>query len=205
MVVAVDGTLRMVEEGEVEDLAVEEAADAALRAGGVAGVPETRVGRAVEALGEVTFRVPLFIELVVDRAEGTVVFRASEGDAVVDPVEEATDALLVTPGVDVAREDAVEVLVVLVAPLTVDGVLEARMELAVGFVAVEERAVGEVAVFVAVAVLLRGVLEGFAVVEVGTVGFLLPVPVSPAAAKDDIRLLTLGGLSVITIWYTISQ
>lgn len=198
LLLVVDATLRVVEEGEVDDLPVEEATDAVLRT--VDGVPVvTRVGRVVEAVGEVTFLVapPPFTELVVERTEGTVVFRVNKGDAVVDPGEVTTEALLVTPGVTVAREVAVAAVleVVVVVPI-VEGVLEARTELAVGFVAVVERAVGEGFV----AVLVGGVLEGFAVL-VGTAGFLVPALASPAAAKDDMRLLTLGELSLI--WYTI--
>jgi hypothetical protein len=193
-----DAAVRVVEEGEVvDDLPVVEAIEDVLRTGVVDGVPVTRVGRVVEAVGEVTFRVP-FMELVVERTEGTVLFRVKEGDAVVDPAEEATEALLVTPGVAVARVFKVLALVgAVVAPLSVEGVLDARTELAVGLVAVRD--VSEVGdTFAALAVRVRGVLEGLVVAAVGTAGFLLPAVVSPAAAKDDMRLLTLGGLSVMT-------
>lgn len=187
----------VVEDGEADDLpVVPDEATEAVRRTGVAGVPEAavRTERAVDAVGEVTLALPFAIELVVERTEGTVVFRAREGladEAGAVDVLEATEVLLVTPGVAVARV----VDAVLVAALLVRGVLDARTELAVGLVAVEERtdgAVADLAVAVLVAVVV-GVLEALTeLADEGVVGFLL-APARPAAANEDIRLLTLGG------------
>lgn len=188
----------VVEDGEADDLpVVPEEATEGVRRTGVADVPEVavRTERAVDAVGEVALALPFAIELVVERTEGTVVFRVSEGLAVVVAAVEvldATEVLLVTPGVAVA----LEVEAVLVAVLPVTGVLDARIELAVGLAAVERT--GEAVADLAVAVLeaVIGVLEALTVlVEEGVVdvaGFLL-VPARPAAASEDILLFTLGG------------
>lgn len=195
----------VVEDGEADDLpVVPDEATEAVRRTGVAGVPEVavRTERAVDAVGEVILALPFAIELVVERTEGTVDFRVREGLAdepgAVD-VLEATEVLLVTPGVAVARV----VDAVLVAALPVRGVLDARTELAVGLVAVEERtdgAVADLAVAVLVAVVV-GVLEALTeLADEGVVGFLL-APARPAAANEDIRLLTLGGDDSVMFLY----
>lgn len=195
----------VVEDGEADDLpVVPDEATEAVRRTGVAGVPEVavRTERAVDAVGEVILALPFAIELVVERTEGTVVFRAREGladEAGAVDVLEATEVLLVTPGVAVARV----VDAVLVAALPVRGVLDARTELAVGLVAVEERtdgAVADLAVAVLVAVVV-GVLEALIeLADEGVVGFLL-APARPAAANEDIRLLTLGGDDSVMFLY----
>lgn len=199
----------VVEVGEAGDLPVvpDEATEAVRRAG-VAGVPEVaaRTERAVDAVGEVTLALPFAIELVVERTEeGAVAFRVSEGvagEAAAVDVVEATEVLLVTPGVAVARvvEPALDAPD---AALLATGVFDARTELAVGLVAVEraDEAVADLAVAVLVAVV--GVLEAFTVLGdegvVEVAGFLL-VPARPAAANEDIRLLTLGGDDSVMIY-----
>lgn len=195
----------VVEDGEADDLpVVPDEATEAVRRTGVAGVPEVavRTERAVDAVGEVILALPFAIELVVERTEGTVVFRVREGladEAGAVDVLEATEVLLVTPGVAVARV----VDAVLVAALPVRGVLDARTELAVGLVAVEERtdgAAADLAVAVLVAVVV-GVLEALTeLADEGVVGFLL-APARPAAANEDIRLLTLGGDDSVMFLY----
>lgn len=185
----------MVEDGDADDLPdVPDEATEGVRRTGVVGVPEVavRTERAVDAVGEVTLALPFAIELVVERTEGTVVLRMSEGLAVavaaVD-VLDATDVLLVTPGVAVA----LVVEAVLVAPLPVTGVFDARTELAVDLVMVE-RAVEAVTGLAVAAVLVAvpGVLGALTVlVEAGVVDVagLLLVPARPAAASEDILLL----------------
>lgn len=195
----------VVEDGEADDLpVVPDEAMEAVRRTGVAGVPEVagRTERAVDAVGEVTLALPFAIELVVERTEGTVDFRAREGladEAGAVDVLEATEVLLVTPGVAVARV----VDAVLVAVLPARGVLDARTEFAVGLVAVEERtdgAVADLAVAVLVAVVV-GVLEALTeLADEGVIGFLL-APARPAAANEDIRLLTLGGDDSVMFLY----
>lgn len=196
----------VVEEAVDLPVLVAEATDAVLRTGlGVAvlvvePITVARV-RVVDAVGEVTFLT--LVALEVDAApvalvvvEGTVDFRVKLG---VVEVVEVTEVLLVTPGVAVARVAGVVVVVPVL--LATKGVLEARTELVVvGLVAVEPTLVRDVtAGFVVVDAaddLVIGVLEVvgavFLTVEPGA-----EAPDRPAAAKEDIRLFTLGGLSVM--------
>lgn len=188
----------VVEDGEADDLpVVPDEATEGVRRTGVVDVPEAavRTERAVDAVGEVTFALPFAIELVVERTEGTVVFRVREGlavDAAAVDVLDATEVLLVTPGVAVA----LVVDAVLVAVLPATGVFDALTELAVGLAAVERT--GEAVADLAVAVLeaVTGVLEALTeLVDEGVVDVagLLLVPARPAAANEDILLFTLGG------------
>lgn len=191
-VVAVDpltGLLEVVEAALV--LPFVEVTEGVLRTGVVLVVPATDLVRVVEAVGEVTF-LPLVTVPVPGATrlvEGTVDFLAKLG---VVEVVEVTEVLLATLGVAVARVGG-GALVVGVMP----GVLEART-VPVGLVAVEPTLVREVTAGFADAVedLVIGVFE---VVEValftGEVG--AAVPARPAAAKEDIRLFTLGVLSDI--------
>jgi hypothetical protein len=182
-----------------------EATDAVLRTGlgvtvlVVEPMTDPRV-RVVEAVGEVAFLALAAVEVDVAAiarvaVEGTVDFRVKLG---VVEVVEVTEALLLTPGVAVAR------VVVVVVPVLVptEGVLEARTELVVvGLAAVEPILVRDVtAGFVAVDAaddLVIGVLEVVVVAAFLTFEAGEAVPASPAAAKEDIRLFTLRGLSVI--------
>ena len=144
-------------------------------------------------MGEVVF----LTVLVVERTEGTVDFRASVGAGDVDPVEDATEALRDTDDAeDAPVKEAREGVAVFVP--SAEGVFDARTDegLAVPLV----RVVGEAGALVAVpvpAVFTVGVLVGLAVEEMAA-GFLL-VPARPAAAKEDILVLTLGELSVIML------
>lgn len=178
---------------------LEEATEGDLRTA-VGDVTTDRV-RVVDAVGEVTFLLGGTAELeVVDvRLEGTVVFLVTLG---VVEVVEVTEVRLVTPGVAVARVVPGVARVVVVAAgvvpvLVTPGVLEARIELvAVGLVAVEVRDVTgglEVVDFV------MGVLEAAAEGVRFTVEGDADVPARPAAAKDDIRLFTVGAESDIVI------
>lgn len=177
---------------------LEEATEGDLRTA-VGDVTTDRV-RVVDAVGEVTFLLggTAVLEVVDVRLEGTVVFLVTLG---VVEVVEVTEVRLVTPGVAVARvvpgvalvvPGVVPVLVVEVTP----GVLEARIELvAVGLVAVEVR---DVTGGLVVVDFVMGVLEAAEGVRF-TVEGEADVPARPAAAKDDIRLFTVGAESDIGI------
>lgn len=171
-------------EGEAVALAVLEAVVVAALRTGAAEVAVLVVVRAVDAVGEVTFLTGVVV-LVVDRTDVVVGFRVIEGLAVVatDPAPDATEDRLVTLGVAVAR-------VVVAVLAAVVGVLEALTE-EVGFVVVErtEEAGLVTVVFVVGDLGVDGVVD--------ETGFLL-APTRPAAANEDIRVLMLGVLSVIS-------
>lgn len=176
---------------------LEEATEGDLRTE-VGEVTTDRV-RAVDAVGEVAFLLggTVVLEVVEVRLEGTVVFLVTLG---VVEVVEVTEVRLATPGVAVARVVPGAALVAGVVPVLVveatPGVLEARIELvAVGLVAV---AVRDVTGGLDVVDFVMGVLEAAEGV-LFTVEGGADVPARPAAAKDDIRLFTLGAESDIGI------
>lgn len=206
LVVAVDPLTGLLGPFEAALVLPFEVTEAVLRTGVVLVVPTIDRVRVVEAVGEVTFlpfaTVPevaavVLVRLVVD---GTVDFLTGAVE-----VEEVTEVLLATLGVAVGRVGGPVVVAVLMP-----GVLEARTVEVVGLVVpvavevglvpiepVRVAVVGFVVVDVAVEDLVMGVFE---VVEVALLtgeeeGFA--VPASPAAAKEDIRLFTLGVLSDI--------
>jgi hypothetical protein len=206
LVVAVEPlTAVLVVEEAVDVLPAVDVTDPVLRTGLEEVVlvvdPMTERARAVEAVGEVTFLVVEVEAALGERVEGTVDFRVTLG--VVELVETTEVRLampgvvvaLVVPGVAVARVAVVPVLVVVeVTP----GVLDALTELvAVGLVAVLVRDVtAGLDVVGAVDVFVMGVFEAEGVLLTGEAG--AEVPARPAAAKEDILFLTLGGLFDMT-------